>query len=89
MSKQENIELRQKLYAVADNLWRMGEPSEGQDGWYIYFDKRMDELMSIVNAEVTAVLESLEEEAEPYSDDFRYETAVPIKYFQEMKEKYK
>lgn len=42
--------IRPQVYEIVESIRRMGEPEEGQDGWYIVFEKKMDKLMGIIES---------------------------------------
>lgn len=44
----EDNELRSAVARIADYFVDMGQPDTGQDGWYISYDKKLDELLQLI-----------------------------------------
>ena len=64
-SEDGDIVLRRILFKWAEKFNEMGEPSEGQDGWYITYDKYMDmfieEAQSFIRTEKLKLLAEVRE----------------------------
>lgn len=64
-SEDDDIFLRRILFKWAEKFNEMGEPSEGQDGWYITYDKYMDmfteEAQSFIRTEKLKLLDEVRE----------------------------
>ena len=62
-SEDNDIFLRRILFKWAEKFNEMGEPSEGQDGWYITYDKYMDifteEVQSFIRTEKLKLLDEV------------------------------
>lgn len=78
-SEDDDIVLRRILFKWAEKFNGMGEPNEGQDGWFITYDKYMDsftkEVRSIIRTEKLKLLAEVRErvvgEDEPHYDSDR------------------
>lgn len=62
----EDEELRSKICRIAYYLNEMGEAEEGQDGWYMNFDRKIDELMQLIAAEKAKAVEEAESRTQAY-----------------------
>ena len=64
-NEDDDIVLRRILSKWAEKFNEMGEPNEGQDGWYITYDKYMDsftkEVQSLIRTEKLKLLAEVRE----------------------------
>lgn len=72
-SEDDSLTLRRVLFKWAEKFNEMGEPNEGQDGWYIAYDKYMDnfmeEVQSLIRTEKLKLLDNLERKSTHYTPD--------------------
>lgn len=47
-------ELRDKVSRITDYLVEMGEAEEGQDGWYVTYDKKLEEILNLIQSQKIA-----------------------------------
>lgn len=79
-SEDDDIVLRRILFKWAEKFNGMGEPNEGQDGWFITYDKYMDsftkEVQSIIRTEKLKLLAEAREQKKTYVTEVRWKNAT-------------
>lgn len=85
---------RPEVSEIAQYLVEMGEAEEGQDGWYMTFDHKINQLLELINSEVLSAISEIEDEASEYMSGDQlgepiYEDLVPLEAIQSIKNRYK
>lgn len=61
-------ELRDKVSQITDYFNGMGKAEPGQDGWFVVYDKKLDELLALIQSQKQAYADkkSIEERINEY-----------------------